>query len=82
MHPMVAPDVEAPRSKEGNNKKIEQAVWVIVGLASVLATLRIAYHIFRGRRRLWTDDYFLIAALVGVFLLYPAISIVFKEKTG
>ncbi|KAI0872274.1 hypothetical protein GGS24DRAFT_508914 [Hypoxylon argillaceum] len=63
MHPVVAPDVESPRSKPGNIAKIEVLVWFSIGLASTLVTLRIYYHIFRGRRYLWSDDYFLIAAL-------------------
>lgn len=70
MHPVVAPDVESPRSKPGNIAKIEVLVWFSIGLASTLVTLRIYYHIFRGRRYLWSDDYFLIAALVRRALLY------------
>ncbi|KAI1305735.1 hypothetical protein F5Y03DRAFT_406325 [Xylaria venustula] len=62
--PWVAPDVEAPRTKHGTIPKIEMAVWVSLGLAASLVTLRIYYHIFLGRRRLWSDDYFLIVALV------------------
>lgn len=58
------PDVETAPSKDGSTPKIEMTVWVIIALASALLTLRIAYHIRRGRRRLWSDDYFLIVALV------------------
>ncbi|KAI1182105.1 hypothetical protein F5B17DRAFT_450273 [Nemania serpens] len=57
------PDVETAPSKDGSTPKIEMTVWVIIALASALLTLRIAYHIRRGRRRLWSDDYFLIVAL-------------------
>ncbi|KAJ3578516.1 hypothetical protein NPX13_g2054 [Xylaria arbuscula] len=64
MHPVVAPDVENSRSKHGNIPKIELAVWIIVGLASSLVALRLYYHLLRGRRRLWSDDYFLVAALL------------------
>ncbi|KAJ8131577.1 hypothetical protein O1611_g2050 [Lasiodiplodia mahajangana] len=64
MHPVVAPDVETSRSKHGNTQKIETLVWLTIGLASTLVTLRTYYHIFRGRRHLWSDDYFLMAALV------------------
>ncbi|KAI8952282.1 hypothetical protein F4801DRAFT_589125 [Xylaria longipes] len=64
MHPVVAPDVEASRSKHGNTPKIELAVWILIGFASSLVTLRIYYHFFRGRRHLWSDDYFLVAALL------------------
>ncbi|KAJ8124122.1 hypothetical protein ONZ43_g84 [Nemania bipapillata] len=66
MHPMVVPDVETSRSKHGNTSKIETLVWITIGLASALVILRIYYHIFRGRRHLWSDDYFLMAALVGL----------------
>ncbi|KAI0546628.1 hypothetical protein F4679DRAFT_575311 [Xylaria curta] len=62
MHPVVAPDVETSRSKHGDTPKIELAVWVVIGLASSLVALRIYYHCFRGRRHLWSDDYFLVAA--------------------
>ncbi|KAI0443882.1 hypothetical protein F4803DRAFT_549631 [Xylaria telfairii] len=64
MHPVVAPDVETSRSKHGNIPKIELAVWILIGFASSLVTLRIYYHFFRGRRHLWSDDYFLMAALL------------------
>ncbi|KAJ2991520.1 hypothetical protein NUW58_g2483 [Xylaria curta] len=64
MHPVVAPDVETSRSKHGNTPKIELVVWIIIGFASSLVTLRTYYHVFRGRRRLWSDDYFLMAALL------------------
>ncbi|KAI0106413.1 hypothetical protein GGR51DRAFT_559828 [Nemania sp. FL0031] len=64
MHPVVAPDVETSRSKHGNTPKIEAVVWIIIGLASTLVAVRMYYHIFRGRRHLWSDDYFLMAALV------------------
>lgn len=69
MHPVVAPDVETSRSRHGNTPKIELAVWILVGFASSLVTLRIYYHFFRGRRHLWSDDYFLVAALVSSILL-------------
>ncbi|KAI0536593.1 hypothetical protein GGR58DRAFT_503122 [Xylaria digitata] len=62
--PWVAPGVEASPILNENVQKIELAVWVIIGLASSLVVLRIYYHIFRGRRRLWSDDYFLMAALL------------------
>lgn len=68
MHPVVAPDVENSRSRHGNIPKIELAVWIIIGLASSLVVLRLYYHLFRGRRRLWSDDYFLMAALVGLLI--------------
>ncbi|KAI1125901.1 hypothetical protein F5Y10DRAFT_294283 [Nemania abortiva] len=63
MHPVVAPDVEASRSKHGNTQKIEATVWITIGLASTMVILRMYYHIFRGRRYLWSDDYFLMVAL-------------------
>ncbi|TGJ85763.1 hypothetical protein E0Z10_g2966 [Xylaria hypoxylon] len=63
IHPVVAPDVEASRSQHGNIPKIELAVWILIGLAASLVILRIYYHVFRGRHRLWSDDYFLMAAL-------------------
>ncbi|KAI0977076.1 hypothetical protein F4678DRAFT_455223 [Xylaria arbuscula] len=71
--PWVAPDVEAARIKHHTVPKIELAVWVVMGLAASLVVLRMYYHIFRGRRRLWSDDYFLIAALV--FLIGNGIAI-------
>ncbi|KAI1113722.1 hypothetical protein F5Y14DRAFT_462216 [Nemania sp. NC0429] len=61
--PYKAPDVETPSSKSGNTPKFELAVWIVVGLATSLVALRITYHVLRGRRRLWSDDYFLIVAL-------------------
>ncbi|KAF2971822.1 hypothetical protein GQX73_g1718 [Xylaria multiplex] len=57
-------DETSPPIPHGDIPKIELAVWVIIGLASSLVALRIYYHIFRGRRYLWSDDYFLIAALL------------------
>ncbi|KAI1178397.1 hypothetical protein F4777DRAFT_575932 [Nemania sp. FL0916] len=63
MHPYVAPDVETPRSKSGNSGNMEMAVWLILAFAAGLVILRIYYHIARGRQRLWSEDYFLIAAL-------------------
>ncbi|KAI1821843.1 hypothetical protein F4861DRAFT_551301 [Xylaria intraflava] len=63
MQPAVAPDVEADRAKHGNTQKIDLAVWIVAGLASGLVAVRICYHVFRGRRHLWSDDYFLLAAL-------------------
>ncbi|KAI0910698.1 hypothetical protein F4823DRAFT_637577 [Ustulina deusta] len=62
--PWVAPDVETPHSKHGITGKIQSAVWIVIGLASFLVTLRIYYHLARGRRRVWSDDYFLIASLL------------------
>ncbi|KAI0490573.1 hypothetical protein F4859DRAFT_520349 [Xylaria cf. heliscus] len=73
MHPVVAPDVETSRSKDGNIPKIELAVWILIGFALSLVTLRIYYHFFRGRRHLWSDDYFLIAALL--FLIGNGIAV-------
>ncbi|KAI1437500.1 hypothetical protein GGR50DRAFT_700009 [Xylaria sp. CBS 124048] len=64
MQPVVAPDVVSSRVKHGNTAKIDLAVWIVAGLATSLVALRVCYHIFRGRRRLWSDDYFLLAALV------------------
>ncbi|KAI0525499.1 hypothetical protein F5B22DRAFT_590188, partial [Xylaria bambusicola] len=64
LHPVVAPDVEDSRSKHGNIPKIEVAIWIVLGLAASLVVLRIYYHLFRGRHRLWSDDYFLMAALL------------------
>ncbi|KAI0401337.1 hypothetical protein F4802DRAFT_601195 [Xylaria palmicola] len=62
--PLVAPDVEAPRIKDGNTAKMEVAVWAMIGLASSFVLIRFYYHLFRGRRRLWSDDYVLLAALL------------------
>ncbi|KAI0201062.1 hypothetical protein F4808DRAFT_460265 [Astrocystis sublimbata] len=64
MHPVVAPDVETSLSKDGNTPKIESAVWVTLALAFFLVAVRTYFHLFRGRRQLWSDDYFLIAALL------------------
>ncbi|KAI3321874.1 hypothetical protein HD806DRAFT_545560 [Xylariaceae sp. AK1471] len=64
MRPVVAPDVEASRHKHGNTGKIESAVWILIGVASALVTLRVCYRVFRGHLKLWSDDYFLFAALL------------------
>ncbi|KAI1425834.1 hypothetical protein F5Y12DRAFT_795030 [Xylaria sp. FL1777] len=63
-HPWVAPDIETPSGKDGDNQKIALAVWIIIGMASTMVVLRVYYHIFRGRRHLWSDDYCLVAALL------------------
>ncbi|KAI2643173.1 hypothetical protein GGS21DRAFT_2097 [Xylaria nigripes] len=66
MHPVVAPDVETSRSKNGSTMKIDLSVWVVAAVTLALVAVRIGYHLCRGRRYLWSDDYFLIAALVCV----------------
>ncbi|GAP83959.2 putative integral membrane protein [Rosellinia necatrix] len=62
--PWTAPDLESQRSRHGTTPMLGLLVWAIMGLAMFLVILRIYYHVFRGRRQLWSDDYFLIAALV------------------
>ncbi|KAI0414163.1 hypothetical protein F5X98DRAFT_378057 [Xylaria grammica] len=64
--PYTVPDVEAARTKDGDTPKIEMLVWLTLGLAATLVINRMYYHIFRGRRYLWSDDYFLIAALLSL----------------
>jgi hypothetical protein len=69
MRPAVAPDVVTSRHKHGNVPMIGVAVWILIGVASALVTLRVCHRVFRGRLKLWSDDYFLFAALVR----YPSI---------
>ncbi|KAI0427316.1 hypothetical protein F5Y09DRAFT_350561 [Xylaria sp. FL1042] len=69
----TVPDVENASRKNGEMLEMQASVWITIGLALLLVTLRIYYQIFRGRRRLWSDDYFLIAALL--FLLGNGIAL-------
>ncbi|KAI1272805.1 hypothetical protein F5Y07DRAFT_403049 [Xylaria sp. FL0933] len=62
--PWTAPEVETPQSKDGGIPGMQAAILTILILAASLVILRMYYHIFRGRRRLMSDDYFLIAALL------------------
>ncbi|KAI1818091.1 hypothetical protein GGS20DRAFT_597865 [Poronia punctata] len=61
---MPVPDVENSRTKHGHTSIIALVVWLLIGLASILLTLRLCYRVFRARLRLWPDDYFLVAALL------------------
>ncbi|KAI8627631.1 hypothetical protein F5Y19DRAFT_465583 [Xylariaceae sp. FL1651] len=61
---MQVPDVEASPYEHGYIPKIQLAVGILMGLASAMVTLRVFYRLFQGRRHLWSDDYFLIAALL------------------